>query len=115
MFTKSNYLLNRALLNRGLGVFFFRNIMAKILCGKEASAELRKNLQLEVSSYGPNFKPGLTIVQVYCCKNSFKNLVYLLFKKFKANNEADSNVYIRMKMKAAAEIGINANHLKLDT
>jgi len=69
--------------------------MAKILCGKEASAELRKNLQLEVSSYGPNFKPGLTIVQ--------------------ANNEADSNVYIRMKMKAAAEIGINANHLKLDT
>ena len=38
--------------------------MAKILCGKEASAELRKNLQLEVSSYGPNFKPGLTIVQV---------------------------------------------------
>ena len=36
-------------------------------------------------------------------------------KQFKANNEADSNVYIRMKMKAAAEIGINANHLKLDT
>jgi len=25
----------------------------------------------------------------------------------------DSNVYIRMKLKAAAEVGINANHIKL--
>ncbi|KAL1130318.1 hypothetical protein AAG570_013256, partial [Ranatra chinensis] len=39
-------------------------------------------------------KPGLAIVQV--------------------GNRDDSNVYIRMKMKVAAEIGINAEHIKLD-
>ena len=38
--------------------------MAKILCGKEAAADIRRRLQVEVASYGPTFKPGLTIVQV---------------------------------------------------
>lgn len=39
------------------------------------------------------FKPGLAIVQV--------------------GGREDSNVYIRMKMKAAAQIGIEATHVKL--
>lgn len=41
----------------------------------------------------PNFVPGLAIVQV--------------------GGREDSNVYIRMKIKAAGEIGINAEHVKL--
>lgn len=41
----------------------------------------------------PGFRPGLAIVQV--------------------GNREDSNVYIRMKMKAAAEIGIEAEHVRL--
>ena len=38
--------------------------MAKILSGKDAASDIRQKLQEEVASYGPNFKPGLTIVQV---------------------------------------------------
>lgn len=41
----------------------------------------------------PDFSPGLAIVQV--------------------GGREDSNVYIRMKIKAASEIGINATHVKL--
>lgn len=41
----------------------------------------------------PGFKPGLAIVQV--------------------GGREDSNVYIRMKMKAAGQIGIEATHIKL--
>lgn len=41
----------------------------------------------------PGFRPGLAIVQV--------------------GGREDSNVYIRMKIKAATEIGIQADHLKL--
>lgn len=41
----------------------------------------------------PNFVPGLAIVQV--------------------GGREDSNVYIRMKIKAASEIGIAAEHVKL--
>lgn len=41
----------------------------------------------------PGSKPGLAIVQV--------------------GGRADSNVYIRMKTKAADEIGIEANHVQL--
>lgn len=41
----------------------------------------------------PGFRPGLAIVQV--------------------GGREDSNVYIRMKIKAANEIGIETNHLKL--
>lgn len=40
-----------------------------------------------------NFSPGLAIVQV--------------------GGREDSNVYIRMKIKAAADIGINAQHVHL--
>ena len=38
--------------------------MAKLLSGKDAAAEIRNRLQVEVASYGPTFKPGLTILQV---------------------------------------------------
>ena len=41
----------------------------------------------------PDFSPGLAIVQV--------------------GGREDSNVYIRMKIKAASEIGIRATHVKL--
>lgn len=41
----------------------------------------------------PGFKPGLAIVQV--------------------GGREDSNVYIRMKLKAASEIGIKAEHVRL--
>lgn len=41
----------------------------------------------------PNFQPGLAIVQV--------------------GGREDSNVYIRMKMRAAVEIGMKAEHIKL--
>lgn len=41
----------------------------------------------------PNFKPGLAIVQV--------------------GGREDSNVYIRQKIKAATEIGIEVTHFQL--
>lgn len=58
--------------------------------------EIRENLRRKVSDLKaklPEFSPGLAIVQV--------------------GGREDSNVYIRMKIKAASEIGINATHVKL--
>lgn len=52
---------------------------------KSNVAELKKKL--------PGFQPGLAIVQV--------------------GGREDSNVYIRMKLKAATEIGIHAEHIQL--
>lgn len=55
-----------------------------------------KNLSDDVQDMSnklTNFKPGLAIVQV--------------------GGREDSNVYIRMKLKAGLEIGINAEHIKL--
>lgn len=70
-----------------------RSTMAQLLSGKDVATEIRHRLQVEVASYGQQFKPGLTIVQV--------------------GGRTDSNVYINMKLKAAQEIGINAQHLQL--
>ena len=71
--------------------------MAKLLSGKDASAEIRSSLAAEVtatrSAVDPSFRPGLAIVQV--------------------GGREDSNVYIRMKLKAAAECGIDAQHVQL--
>ena len=71
--------------------------MAAIISGKDISLGVRQKLKEEVSQirseYGPNFSPGLVIVQV--------------------GDRSDSNVYIRQKLKAAEEIGIDASHLKL--
>jgi len=59
-------------------------------------SEIRDALKSDVKELCedlPGFKPGLAIVQV--------------------GGREDSNVYIRMKMKAAAQIGIEAAHVKL--
>ncbi|KAK2191837.1 hypothetical protein NP493_44g07006 [Ridgeia piscesae] len=58
--------------------------------------DVRGRLKATISNIqreSPDFLPGLAIVQV--------------------GDRDDSNVYIRMKLKAAAEVGINANHIKL--
>lgn len=58
--------------------------------------EIRENLAKDVAKMKqilPGFEPGLAIVQV--------------------GGREDSNVYIRMKMKAAVEIGMRAEHIKL--
>uniref|UniRef100_A0A8C8CK83 C-1-tetrahydrofolate synthase, cytoplasmic n=1 Tax=Oncorhynchus tshawytscha TaxID=74940 RepID=A0A8C8CK83_ONCTS len=54
---------------------------------------LKKNVE-QMKSQDPNFRPGLVVLQV-------RARVY------------DSSLYISMKLKAAAEIGINATHLRL--
>lgn len=59
-------------------------------------SEIRDALTSEVTKLCeelPGFKPGLAIVQV--------------------GAREDSNVYIRMKVKAASQIGIEATHVKL--
>lgn len=70
--------------------------MAQVISGKEVSAQVRESLKKEVESMkanNPDFKPGLVVLQV--------------------GDRDDSNLYISMKLKAAAEIGINATHLRL--
>lgn len=68
--------------------------MAKLISGKEVSQDVRTELGARVKqlqSEFPDFYPGLAIVQV--------------------GGREDSNVYIRMKIKAAEEIGIKARHV----
>ncbi|NP_001080574.1 methylenetetrahydrofolate dehydrogenase (NADP+ dependent) 1, methenyltetrahydrofolate cyclohydrolase, formyltetrahydrofolate synthetase L homeolog [Xenopus laevis] len=69
---------------------------AEILSGKVVSGLVRERLKTEVAAMKekvPGFSPGLAIVQV--------------------GDRDDSNLYISMKLKAAAEIGISASHVKL--
>uniref|UniRef100_A0A096M8K5 C-1-tetrahydrofolate synthase, cytoplasmic n=1 Tax=Poecilia formosa TaxID=48698 RepID=A0A096M8K5_POEFO len=69
---------------------------AQIISGKEVSAQVREQLKKDVEQMklkDPNFRPGLVVLQV--------------------GGREDSNLYISMKLKAAAEIGINAIHMKL--
>ncbi|XP_066539921.1 C-1-tetrahydrofolate synthase, cytoplasmic [Hoplias malabaricus] len=69
---------------------------AQIISGKEVSAQVRERLKKDVEamkSQDPNFRPGLVVLQV--------------------GDRDDSNLYISMKLKAAAEIGINATHMRL--
>ncbi|KAJ8898327.1 hypothetical protein PR048_003687 [Dryococelus australis] len=69
---------------------------AKLLSGTDVAKEIRNGLTKDVVQLTdkiPNFRPGLAIVQV--------------------GAREDSNVYIRMKLKAAEEIGIQAQHIKL--
>uniref|UniRef100_A0A1B0CH43 C-1-tetrahydrofolate synthase, cytoplasmic n=2 Tax=Lutzomyia longipalpis TaxID=7200 RepID=A0A1B0CH43_LUTLO len=68
---------------------------AKILSGTQVAKDIRDQLRDRVSQFTkklPAFKPRLAIVQVGC--------------------REDSNVYIRMKLKAASEIGIDAQHVQ---
>ncbi|KAI1895431.1 hypothetical protein AGOR_G00106210 [Albula goreensis] len=69
---------------------------AQIISGKEVAAQVRERLKKDVEQMKnqlPDFRPGLVVLQV--------------------GDREDSNLYISMKLKAAAEIGINANHLRL--
>ncbi|XP_078418072.1 C-1-tetrahydrofolate synthase, cytoplasmic isoform X2 [Cetorhinus maximus] len=69
---------------------------ATVLRGKELAAQVRERLKNEVGQMKeqvPGFRPGLAILQV--------------------GDRDDSNLYISMKLKAAAEIGMNANCVKL--
>ncbi|XP_017879830.2 C-1-tetrahydrofolate synthase, cytoplasmic [Ceratina calcarata] len=80
---------------------FFHRVMSTgnrgtVLSGTELAKKIRENLVKDVKSLKeklPNFVPGLAIVQV--------------------GGREDSNVYIRMKVKAANDIGIAAQHIKL--
>ncbi|XP_055851876.1 C-1-tetrahydrofolate synthase, cytoplasmic [Episyrphus balteatus] len=68
---------------------------AKIISGLEIAQQVKLQLQSEVQKITlqlPNFKPGLRIIQV--------------------GNREDSNVYIRMKIKTAQEVGIDVSHIK---
>jgi len=72
--------------------------MAKRLDGKLEAAKIRANLKEkvdEIRKQNPDFKPGLAIVQV--------------------GNREDSNVYIRMKLRGAAEIGMYTRLIKLES
>ncbi|XP_056401257.1 C-1-tetrahydrofolate synthase, cytoplasmic isoform X1 [Hyla sarda] len=69
---------------------------AQVLSGKVISGLVRERLKNEVAAMEEKctgFRPGLAILQV--------------------GDRDDSNLYISMKLKAAAEIGINASHVKL--
>jgi len=72
------------------------NEPAKILNGKEIAAGIRdiaKQKVVKLREQCVSFTPKLVILQV--------------------GNREDSNVYIRMKIKAAAEVGVNVEHKKL--
>uniref|UniRef100_A0A1Y1L059 C-1-tetrahydrofolate synthase, cytoplasmic n=1 Tax=Photinus pyralis TaxID=7054 RepID=A0A1Y1L059_PHOPY len=73
-----------------------KEVQAQILSGTEIAKEIRQQLARDVlgmKTLLSEFRPGLAIVQV--------------------GDREDSNVYIRMKMKAAEEIGIKAEHVRL--
>ncbi|KAF5274072.1 hypothetical protein FQR65_LT04470 [Abscondita terminalis] len=73
-----------------------KEVQARVLSGTEIARDIRDQLAAEVMKMKevlPKFRPGLAILQV--------------------GDREDSNVYIRMKMKAASEIGINAEHIRL--
>ncbi|XP_014475137.1 PREDICTED: C-1-tetrahydrofolate synthase, cytoplasmic isoform X2 [Dinoponera quadriceps] len=72
------------------------NVRGVILSGTELAKEIRAGLNKDVNDLKEKlsgFAPGLAIVQV--------------------GGREDSNVYIKMKIKAAADIGIVAQHVKL--
>jgi len=69
---------------------------AKVLSGKEISKKIKEGMKEEVQQIkekNSEFAPGLTIVQV--------------------GDREDSNVYVRMKMKTATELGFKPEHVKV--
>ncbi|KAG7204347.1 hypothetical protein KM043_002164 [Ampulex compressa] len=86
---------------RAVNCRLFRKAMSTdvrgvVLSGTELAKEIRESLARDVAAIKrklPDFSPGLAIVQV--------------------GGREDSNVYIRMKIKAANDIGIAAQHVKL--
>ncbi|XP_042860886.1 C-1-tetrahydrofolate synthase, cytoplasmic-like isoform X3 [Penaeus japonicus] len=82
-----------------LGIHVFQRMAeekkALVLSGKEVAQDVRNKLKEQVAVLKqefPEFAPGLAIVQV--------------------GAREDSNVYIRMKIRAAEEIGIRAQHIQ---
>lgn len=70
---------------------------ASILSGKTVSGSIKDTIKAEVLKIKervPDFVPGVTIVQV--------------------GDREDSNVYVRMKIKTASELGFKPNHIKVD-
>ena len=89
-------------------------------------SEIRNALKeeiLETQKSNPNFLPGLTIVQVFLtCNYHFhspndhclgQQIEFQNDFTWQVGDRDDSNVYINQKLKAAAECGIHAEHLKL--
>ncbi|KAL0965091.1 hypothetical protein UPYG_G00276670 [Umbra pygmaea] len=73
-----------------------RRSVATVVSGNKTSKLVREKLMKEVEKIGvqvPGFRPGLVVLQV--------------------GDRDDSNLYINMKLQAAAEIGINASHIRL--
>ncbi|XP_030626415.1 C-1-tetrahydrofolate synthase, cytoplasmic [Chanos chanos] len=73
-----------------------RRTIATVVSGNKTSQQVRERLKKDVAEMRrqfPAFRPGLVVLQV--------------------GDRDDSNLYISMKLKAAAEIGINANHIRL--
>ncbi|CAB1335107.1 unnamed protein product [Coregonus sp. 'balchen'] len=71
-------------------------VHGSVVSGNTTSLQVRERLKKDVEqmkTQDPNFRPGLVVLQV--------------------GDRDDSNLYISMKLKAAAEIGINATHLRL--
>lgn len=70
-------------------------MVANVLSGTQTSKEIREALKVEVAELKakhPSFRPKLVIVQV--------------------GGREDSNVYIRQKIKAAADVGVDSEHVK---
>ncbi|XP_029902584.1 C-1-tetrahydrofolate synthase, cytoplasmic-like [Myripristis murdjan] len=70
--------------------------MATVVSGNKTSKLVRERLQgdvLRMQVQAPGFRPGLVVLQV--------------------GDRDDSNLYISSKMRAAAEIGIDARHVRL--
>nr|XP_046154019.1 C-1-tetrahydrofolate synthase, cytoplasmic-like [Oncorhynchus gorbuscha]XP_046154020.1 C-1-tetrahydrofolate synthase, cytoplasmic-like [Oncorhynchus gorbuscha]XP_046154021.1 C-1-tetrahydrofolate synthase, cytoplasmic-like [Oncorhynchus gorbuscha]XP_046154022.1 C-1-tetrahydrofolate synthase, cytoplasmic-like [Oncorhynchus gorbuscha] len=73
-----------------------RRNLATIVSGNKTSQLVRERLKEDLDQMRgqfPGFRPGLVVLQV--------------------GDRDDSNLYISMKLKAAAEIGINASHVRL--
>uniref|UniRef100_A0A674DRT5 C-1-tetrahydrofolate synthase, cytoplasmic n=1 Tax=Salmo trutta TaxID=8032 RepID=A0A674DRT5_SALTR len=73
-----------------------RRNLATVVSGNKTSQLVRERLKEDLDKMRgqfPGFRPGLVVLQV--------------------GDRDDSNLYISMKLKAAAEIGINANHVRL--
>ena len=65
--------------------------MAKVISGTEVSNEIKNKLRVQVEKL--RIIPKLAVVQV--------------------GDREDSNVYIRMKLKYAKDVGVAAEHFKL--
>ncbi|KAA0708602.1 C-1-tetrahydrofolate synthase, cytoplasmic [Triplophysa tibetana] len=78
------------------GSFEIQSVHHGNRCLWQQDLTVRERLRTEIaemSSQFPGFRPGLVVLQV--------------------GDRDDSNLYISMKLKAAAEIGINASHIRL--